>query len=126
MAKFANQRTVELAERVPRNKDNIYATINIEALQEAMKNIKCETLKLWLYINKNQDKYKFDLSQKALEEWGLKKDSYYTAVDKLIELGYLEVQENNKLIFYETLPKDKGKVDSEKQKSVFGKSEFTF
>lgn len=126
MPKFANQRTVELAVRVPRNKDNIYATINIEALQEAMKNIKGETLKLWLYINKNQDKYKFDLSQKALEEWGLKKDSYYTAVGKLIELGYLEITENNKLIFYETLPKDKEKVDSEKQKSVFGKSEFTF
>lgn len=126
MPKFANQRTVELAVRVPRNKDNIYATINVEALQEAMKNIKGEALKLWLYINKNQDKYKFDLSQKALEEWGLKKDSYYNAVNKLIELGYLEITENNKMIFYETLPKDKESAFSEKQKSVFEKTEFTF
>jgi hypothetical protein len=51
--------------------------------------IKGESLKLWLYLNKNQDGYTFDLSQKALEAWGLKKDSYYTAKDKLIELGYL-------------------------------------
>lgn len=124
MAKYANQKNVELADRVPRNKENIYATINIAALQQAMINIKGEALKLWLYINKNQDNYTFDLSQKELEKWGLKKDSYYNAIAKLVELGYLEIRDNNKLIFYETLPTEK--EVSEKQNEFFGKIEFTF
>lgn len=124
MAKYANQKTVELADRVPRNKENIYSTINIAALQQAMINIKGEALKLWLYINKNQDNYTFDLSQKELEKWGLKKDSYYNAIAKLVELGYLEIRDNNKLIFYETLPTEK--EVSEKQNEAFGKIEFTF
>lgn len=124
MAKYANQKTVELADRVPRNKENIYSTINIAALQQAMINIKGEALKLWLYIDKNQDNYKFDLSQKELEKWGLKKDSYYNAINKLIELGYLVVKDNNKMIFYETLPTEK--EVSEKQNEAFGKIEFTF
>lgn len=54
-----------------------------------MCNLKGETLKLWLYCNKNQDNYQFELSQKALQDWGLKKDAYQTAKKKLMELGYL-------------------------------------
>ncbi len=89
-----------------------------------MINIKGEALKLWLYIDKNQDNYKFDLSQKELEKWGLKKDSYYAAVNKLVELGYLEVKDNNKMLFHETLPTEK--EVSENQNEFFGKIEFTF
>lgn len=124
MAKFANQKSIELADRIPRNKENIYATINIEALQNAMTNIKGETLKLWLYINKNQNNYKFDLSQKELEKWGLKKDSYYNAINKLIELGYLVVKDNNKMIFYETLPTEKD--NSKNQNNAFEETEYVF
>ena len=124
MAKFANQKSIELADRIPRNKENIYATINIEALQNAMTNIKGETLKLWLYINKNQNNYKFDLSQKELEKWGLKKDSYYNAINKLIELGYLVVKDNNKMIFYETLPTEKD--NSKNQNNTFEETEYVF
>lgn len=124
MAKFANQKSIELADRIPRNKENIYATINIEALQNAMTNIKGETLKLWLYINKNQNNYKFDLSQKELEKWGLKKDSYYNAINKLIELGYLVVKDNNKMIFYETLPTEKD--NSKNQNNAFEETEYIF
>ena len=70
-----------------------------------MCNLKGETLKLWLYCNKNQDGYQFELSQKALQEWGLKKDAYQTAKKKLMELGYLvpASEDSNVLIFYETL-----------------------
>ena len=116
MAKYANQKTVELADRVSRNKENIYATINIQALQDAMINIKGETIKLWLYINKNQNNYKFDLSQKELEKWGLKKDSYYNAINKLIELGYLVVTDNNKLIFQAFLHKIKVQIYKKNKK----------
>lgn len=107
MAKYANQMTIKIAKRAPRNKDNIYSTMNIDAMKEAMNNLKGESLKLWLYLNKNQENYQLDLSQKALEEWGLKKDSYYTAKNKLIELGYLEHDKNNTYYFHEKLPASK-------------------
>lgn len=44
---------------------------------------------MWAYLNKNQENYQFELSQKACAEWGIKKDSYYSAVKDLIDRGYL-------------------------------------
>lgn len=44
---------------------------------------------MWLYLNKNQDNYRFELSRKACEEWGIKKDSYYDGIRNLIDHGYL-------------------------------------
>ena len=50
--------------------------MNLIALQQAMKDLKGSSFKLWTYFNKNQDNYRFELSQKACAEWGIKKDSY--------------------------------------------------
>jgi hypothetical protein len=44
---------------------------------------------MWLYFNKNQDGYKFELSQKACQVWGIKKDSYYDGIRELELKGYL-------------------------------------
>ena len=98
-----NQKTIIVQPRTERNSNNIYATFNIEALQEAMKNLKNSSFKLWCYINKNQDKYKLELSQKACEEWGIKKDSYYSSVRDLTEKGYLIQKDTHSNIysFYE-------------------------
>ena len=36
---------------------------NLDALQMAMKTLNGSGLKLWLYLNKNQDGYRFELSR---------------------------------------------------------------
>lgn len=68
-----------------------------------MKNLNNSSFKLWCYLNKNQEHYHFELSQKACEEWGIKKDSYYSAVKDLINKGYLIRKNENSNIysFYE-------------------------
>ena len=101
----SNQNIVRVGTRDAFDKSHTYCLMHIDSLQAAMCNLKGETLKLWLYCNKNQDGYQFELSQKALQEWGLKKDAYQTAKKKLMELGYLvpASEDSNVLIFYETL-----------------------
>ena len=84
-----NQKIVQIARRTKRDKDNLYAMTNLEALQQAMNTLKGSGLKMQLYLNKNQDKYRFELSRKACEEWGIKKDSYYDGIRNLIDHGYL-------------------------------------
>lgn len=85
----ANQKIVRISKRMPRDREHLYATMNLDALQFAMQELKGSSFKLWAYFNKNQDNYQFELSQKACEEWGIKKDSYYSAVKDLIDRGYL-------------------------------------
>ena len=99
----SNQYIVKIANRRPFDKNNTYALMHLDSLQEAMRNLKGESLKLWLYCNKNQDGFQFELSQKVLADWGLKKDAYQSAKKKMQELGYLvPVSEgSNILVFYE-------------------------
>ena len=111
----ANQKTIRIAERIKRSKespDNYYATINLNALKLAMSSGLSETaLKMWLYLDKNQDGYEFALSQKACLEWGICKTSYYKAVEELIKRGYL-VPANEKessFLFVEVPRSQKGK-----------------
>jgi len=61
-------------------------------------------LLLWLYLDKNANGYKLELSQKACEEWGLKKDSYYRAKKELESKGYLEQAGAGQYIFHEVRP----------------------
>ena len=85
----ANQKIIQLAPRTARDKIHLYATINLDALQAAMQVLNGSGLKLWLYLNKNQNNYKLELSRVACAGWGIKKDSYYSAVDELINKGFL-------------------------------------
>lgn len=101
-----NQDIVKIGKREPFNQENIYGRFHIDALQTAMTTLKGETLKLWLYLAKNQDDYQLELSQKALAEWGLKKDAYYTAKKKLIEVGYLTpLREGSNILVFSEIPK---------------------
>lgn len=84
-----NQKTVQLAARTRRDADNLYSMNNLDALQMAMQVLNGSGLKLWLYMNKNQDGYKFELSRVDCAKWGIKKDSYYSAVEELINKGFL-------------------------------------
>ena len=84
-----NQKTIQLAARTRRDADNLYSMNNLDALQTAMQVLNGSGLKLWLYMNKNQDGYKFELSRVDCAKWGIKKDSYYSAVEELIKKGFL-------------------------------------
>lgn len=116
-----NQKVVEIGARPKRDKNNLYAMVNLDALKEAMKNLKGSSMKMWMYFNKNQNGYKFDLSRADCLEWGIKKDSYYSAIADLIERGYLvPIREgSNHYMFYEVPLSEntKGvvKEDSEKE-----------
>ena len=118
-----------------RDADHIYAMMNIDALSAAVQNLKGSGLKVWLYLNKNQDGYRFELSQKACLLWGIKKDSYYDGVRELESKGYLfPIYEGSNIYkFYETPPAEKPKAekppifsDTENRLTVFqnGASDF--
>lgn len=115
-----NQKKVQVAPRPKRDKEHLYAMMNIDALQTAMRDLKGSALKMWLYFNKNQDRYQFELSQKACVEWGIKKDSYYDGVRELEAKGYLlPIYEGSNIYnFYETPPAEKPKSFSEKEDAI--------
>lgn len=111
----ANQKIIKLAPRTKRDKEHYYATMNLEALQAAMQTLNGSGLKLWLYLNKNQDGYRFELSRVDCAKWGIKKDSYYSAVEELINKGFL-IQDHygsNFFWFYETASSERAKSFSE-------------
>lgn len=104
MTTVANQKTVKV-QKEESNKDNKYGIFNLDALNNAMIDLKGETFKLWCYINKNQDNYTFALSKVDAIKWGIgSKSSYDRAVKELIEKGYLVETTPNHFEFYE-LPK---------------------
>ena len=121
----ANQKIIQLAPRTARDKIHLYATINLDALQAAMQVLNGSGLKLWLYLNKNQNNYKLELSRVACAGWGIKKDSYYSAVDELIKKGFL-VQDHygsNVYWFYEKAVAVKPKESSEPPEKRVGNPE---
>jgi hypothetical protein len=72
----------------------------VEALQQAMNELKGSGLKMWLYINKNQDDYRFELSRQVCEAWGIKKDSYYDGFKDLVNNGYLRPSKPGSNVYY--------------------------
>lgn len=89
MTTVANQNIVEV-HKEPCNKDNLYATINLNAMQLAMKDLTPVQFQVWLYFAKNQAGYVFAVSPAAaLNEFGIKKDSFQKAVVVLKEKKYL-------------------------------------
>lgn len=92
------------------SKEKLYAKINIEAMEEAAKKLESAgAFMLWIYFAKNQDKYSFALSSKAVQEcFGMKIKQYNNAVATLIEKGYLQQVEKNKYIFHEIAVIPKG------------------
>ena len=114
-----NQKIVEIGTRTARNGNNLYATMNLDALQQAMKTLKGSSLKMWLYFNKNQEHYAFELSRADCLEWGIKKDSYYDGIEELIEKGYLvQSREGSNLYTFYELPLTENQ-NSDKQNTYF-------
>ena len=86
------------------DKDNLYAVINLDALQNAMNCLSGSALTLWLYLAKNQESYNLWLSKTAIIEWGLPERSYYRARDELRDKGFLVESSTNHFDFYEYPP----------------------
>ena len=73
---------------------------NQDALQQAMTKLKGSGLKMWLYINKNQDNYRFELSRKACDDRGIKKDSYYDGFNDWVKHGYLRLSKEGSNVYH--------------------------
>lgn len=95
-----NQRIIQIAKREVRDKNHLYAIYNQESMKQAMNKLKGSGLKMWLYINKNRDNYRFDLSRQACKEWGIKKDSYYDGFNDLVNNGYLRLSHPGSNVYY--------------------------
>lgn len=98
-----NQKEVQVAKRTLRDAKHLYSMNNLDALRQAMNCLKGSGLKMWLYLNKNQDNYRFGLSRVDCAEWGIRKDSYYDGIKDLIANRYLRQSQpgSNLYIFYE-------------------------
>lgn len=89
MTTVANQEVV-IVNKEPTDKNNIYACININAIALAMKDLTPAQFQVWLYFAKNQAGYTFAVSPAAaLNEFGIKKDTFQKAKQVLKEKGYL-------------------------------------
>lgn len=101
-----NQKTIKV-QKENSNKQNLYAIYNLDALNDAMIDLKGESFKLWCYLNKNQNNYEFALSKVDAIKWGIgSKSSYDRAVADLISKGYLVETSPNHFDFYEKPPKE--------------------
>lgn len=110
-----NQKIVIVIKEISDSK-HPYSIINLAAIDEAMKVLKNSEFKLWLYIAKNQNNYKFALSCVDFCRCAnVSKNTYHTAVNALIEKGYLMPKEDNSntYTFYEGSINYKTKEDIE-------------
>lgn len=91
-----NQKIIEVNKQLS-DKNHYYSIHNLNALDYAAINLQSTVgFKLYIYIAKNQDKYKFDLSNVLFCKWtGCGRTAYNSAVRELIDKGYL-VEDNNK------------------------------
>ena len=96
-----NQKAVKVVKE-PCNKNNIYAAINIDAMEKAACALDAAAFKLWVYFAKNQNGYEFALSSKDVaDSFGMKRDQYNRAIEILIKGGYLVKESGNYYTFYE-------------------------
>ena len=102
MTTVPNQKVIRI-EKEPCGKGNLYAAINLKAMEAAAQNLDAWAFKLWIYFTKNQNGYEFALSSKdAKDTFGLGKSQYDTAIKKLISSGYLTNIQGNQYTFSET------------------------
>lgn len=111
-----NQKTIKVSKKVC-NEKNIYAVINLSAMESAAIDLKAGAFKLWIYFSKNQNGYQFALSNKDVNDtFGIKKDQYDGAVKELIEKGYLVETSGNHYTFYE-VPQKQEKTTTENEEN---------
>lgn len=99
---YPNQRVITVNKKKC-DKQNKYTTNNLAAIDEAAFNLQSKGgFKLYIYIAKNQDKFKFALSSRDFIGWsGLSRTAYTTAFEELERYGYLIPKEKDIYIFYD-------------------------
>ena len=99
---FPNQKRIIINKEPCDNRRNIYAQINLAAIQKAMSELtSAGEIKLWMYLAKNQNNHIFNLSLVDCKKYGIKTDAYHAAVKKLISKGYLQHKSGNTYYFKE-------------------------
>lgn len=85
------QKQVVIKERVKGDKQHVYTALNIDSLTHAMADLTHgKGLEVWLYLVKNQQGYKSELSSKdAKNNFGIAEKRFQAGVNELIEKGYL-------------------------------------
>lgn len=97
---FPNQRCIKI-NKEKCDKKELYAKINIRAMNFAMRDLKSNTYKLWCYLAQNQNNYEFWLSQVDVNKVaGISKSTYHRAFEELVNKKYL-IPENSNGRFYE-------------------------
>lgn len=114
-----NQKIVRIKDKEKCDKQNTYATINIEAINKACRDLDAGTLKLWLYFARNQEGYEFALSSShCYDEIGMSRKQYDRAMKNLINQGYLVNIKGNNYDFYEVPVVSNGYNEDNKNNSV--------
>ena len=95
-----NQRIISV-NKEPTNKENIYTTNNLSALDEAAGLLQSKAgFKLYMYLAKNQNNRTFALSSAAFISWArVGIGAYNSAFNELIEYGYLIKKEGTETVF---------------------------
>lgn len=123
METVANQKTIT-TKGAKKDKAHIYATLSIEAMEEAMTLLKPNAYKLWCYMAKNQNNYTFALScVDACKFCKMSKPTYLSSVQELIDTGYLVRTNGNHYDFFEKLPEEKEVIEVTVKKN---NNDFTF
>lgn len=87
-----NQMIIQEFNYAPCDKNNFYATINLEALQHAMTDLTTlNSLKLWLYLSKNSKTFThLELSSAdCIKNWGMGRSQWKESKEALVAKGYL-------------------------------------
>lgn len=67
-----------------------YLKINLDSIEKAMKELRPNTFKLWVYLCSNKDKYQLILSSKfATEFCNFSRNTYNDAINEMIAKDYL-------------------------------------
>lgn len=123
MKTVPNQKIVKV-QKEKCDSNNLYACINLAAMEEAAQDLDAGAFKLWCYFAKNQMNYEFALSSKAVEQtFNIKIKQYNNAVAELIAKRYLINTCGNNYIFREKAVIALEDNEEEKEKDVITKED---
>ena len=120
---YANQRRITIHREVPKGtkeSKRSYVIAYNDNINNAMKSLsKATSFKVYMYMLGNVDNYHFALStQDIADVCGMSKDTAKSAVNDLIEKGYLVLREKHSYDFYER-PRGEELVAVEEKKKKF-------
>jgi hypothetical protein len=100
-----NQKVVSVC-KLPcdkKDKSKKYTVNRLEGIDQAAKELKSKAgFKLYIYLAKNQHDFKIALSSADFCSWSsCALTAYNTAVEELIEKGFLKQESGNNYIFYD-------------------------